>query len=152
MLYTGFGAQVPRAVIIVLAIQYVDSNHILLLATQIADGIQAAVGGVACMVVTEILTEGSGRFGAVSGVINMLWAGAVGISNISLGFVADYSYKIAFIVCGVICAVDLIILAPLRIESKYLSKARANSADLTVTADAANTGVKEDDTTTRCSL
>merc|ERR1712107_543722 len=100
LLFFGFLCQLPRTVGIALIMRFADSNRFLLSATQILDGVSAAVNGMSCMVVTGILTKGSGRFGAVQGSINMVWAAAAGISNVSIGFIADQSYEVAFYICG----------------------------------------------------
>mmetsp|Transcript_27497 Transcript_27497/g.53034 ORF Transcript_27497/g.53034 Transcript_27497/m.53034 type:complete len:386 (-) Transcript_27497:320-1477(-) len=119
LLFSGFLCQVPRTVGIALIMRFANSNRILLSVTQILDGVSAAVNGMSCMVVTGILTEGSGRFGVVTGSINMVWAAAAGISNISIGFLADQSYEAAFYTCGGFGVMTLILVMMLKIESIY---------------------------------
>jgi len=110
---------IPRTVGIALIMRFADSNRILLSATEIFDGVTQAVNGMSCMVVTGMLTEGSGRFGALNGSINMAWAAAAGISNVSIGFIADQSYEVAFYICGGFGVLTFILVMMLEIESIY---------------------------------
>mmetsp|Transcript_27498 Transcript_27498/g.53036 ORF Transcript_27498/g.53036 Transcript_27498/m.53036 type:complete len:387 (-) Transcript_27498:320-1480(-) len=119
ILFFGFLTQLPRTVGIAVIMRVADSNRVLLSATQILHGVSASVNGMSCMVVTGILTEGSGRFGVVTGSINMVWAAAAGISNISIGFLADQSYEAAFYTCGGFGVMTLILVMMLKIESIY---------------------------------
>jgi len=123
ILFFGFLTQLPRTVGIAVIMRVADSNRVLLSATQILHGVSASVNGMSCMVVTGILTEGSGKFGTVSGTINMAWAAAAAVSNVSIGFIADQSYEVAFYICGAFGVLTLILVMMLKIESIYDTEA-----------------------------
>merc|ERR1711920_800766 len=112
-----------------MGMQYGSSNKYALVASQIFDGVGAAVHGTAAMIVTAIITEGSGRFGAASGLVNMAWLAGVGVGNVVFGYIADESYQLAFLLCGVLGVLPLSLLRPLQLRATIAARTVEASSD-----------------------
>merc|ERR1719210_1300975 len=109
--------------------QYGGSNKYALAASQVLGGVGAAVHGTAAMIVTAIITEGSGRFGAASGLVNMAWLAGVGVGNVVFGYIADESYQLAFLLCGVVGILPLSLLHPLQLRATTVARTSETSSD-----------------------
>jgi len=116
VILVGWGINVPRIALILVAMKFFHKNQILLASSQIFDGVGACANGMIGMVVTAIITEGSGRFGAATGLMNMSWQAGVALGNVVFGYLADQDYALAFLVCGLLGTVPLLGLPCLRLE------------------------------------
>lgn len=93
----GFGALIPRVVIILIILNY-SRNPYALIATQVLDGIGAGTNGLSMMRVTKTLTEGTNRFGVVFSIVRVTEAVGSALSNLISGYIIGaHGYQAGFI-------------------------------------------------------
>ena len=104
-------------------------------ARQLLDGLASGVYAVLCVLVTEELTRGSGRFNFVFGLVNTAHAVGDAFSNLVGQHIADNNgYELAFMLLSVIGTLPVILymvgLKPARPTSSLSSKADTDSDGL----------------------
>jgi MFS family permease len=105
LLLAGFAVLPLRGVLCALA-----TSTPALLATQILDGIGAAVFGVCSVLVVADLTRGSGRFNVTLGAVGMAVGIGAALSNVVAGAIADHMGRsAAFVALAVIAFIALVV-------------------------------------------
>jgi len=96
-----------------------------LIAIQVLDGIGAGVFGVLGLIVISDLTQGSGRFNLVQGVLATAVAVGASLSNLMIGFIVkNAGYNIGFFTLAGIALLATAAFALLMPETKQLEKSQ----------------------------
>jgi len=115
----GFGALVPRVLIILILMRW-WSNPYALMATQFLDGLGAGTNGIGIMRITKTLTEGSNRFGVVFAIIILCENVGAAFSNLISGFIVGAStYEIGFVFLLFVGAISLCFVHAVKVESAF---------------------------------
>lgn len=99
-----------RGLFILILMQLYSDNRGLLLTTQVLDGLSSGIYAVLCVLVTEDLTRGSGRFNFVFGLVNTVHAVGDAFSNLSAQQVAyTAGYPTAFIMLSLLAMLPILL-------------------------------------------
>jgi MFS family permease len=100
-----------RGAIIILCLHTGYTNAYAMASTQVLDGLSAGLYGVVCVLITEQLTRGSGRFNFVFGIVNTSNAVGGAFSNLIGQFIAQhYGYEAAFVSLSAVALFCLLIV------------------------------------------
>eukprot|EP00548_Thalassiothrix_antarctica_P001946 CAMPEP_0194147090 /NCGR_PEP_ID=MMETSP0152-20130528/22514_1 /TAXON_ID=1049557 /ORGANISM="Thalassiothrix antarctica, Strain L6-D1" /LENGTH=479 /DNA_ID=CAMNT_0038847779 /DNA_START=70 /DNA_END=1509 /DNA_ORIENTATION=- len=126
----GFGSIIPRVGSIIVLL-LVWPNRYALIATQLFDGLGAGVNGLAIIQVTQLLTEGTGRYGFAVSVMRSAHFFGSSLSNLLSGYLITLIgfYEAGFGMLGVAAIISVMFVQKMKIPSRTSQIEQAEKTD-----------------------